>query len=47
MAVILSATNSLDWYRERLAGRMSLGRVEELVNSSLVGSNGVSSSFHT
>ena len=41
MAVILSATNSLDWYRERFAGRMSFGRVEELVNSSPVGSNGV------
>ena len=41
MAVILSATNSLDWYRDRFAGRMSFGRVEELVNSSPVGSNGV------
>jgi len=34
MAVILSATNSLDWYHERFAGKMSFGRVEELVNSS-------------
>ena len=41
MAVILSATNSLDWYRERFVGRMSFGRIEELVNSSPVGSNGV------
>ena len=41
MAVVLSATTSLDWYRDRFAGRMSFGRVEELVNGSPVGSNGV------
>jgi xylulokinase len=41
MAVILSATNSLDWYRERFAGKMSFGRIEELVGGSPVGSNGV------
>jgi hypothetical protein len=40
MTVMLSATTSLDWYRERLAGRMSFGRREDLENSRPVCSNG-------
>jgi len=41
MAVILSATNSLDWFRLRFTPGLSLSQIETLAESSPPGSNGL------
>jgi xylulokinase len=41
MAVILSATNSLDWFRRHCAAGLSLSQIETLAESSPAGSNGL------
>lgn len=41
MAVILSATNSLNWFKERFAGEIELGEIEAIVSGTPVGSNGI------
>ncbi len=41
MAVILSAANSLNWFRERFAPDLSPKEISEIVSSSPAGSNGI------
>jgi xylulokinase len=41
MAVILSATNSLNWFRERFASETGLGEIETIVSRAPAGSNGI------
>ncbi len=41
MAVILSATNSLNWFKDRFASDLHFAEVERLVAASPAGSNGV------